>query len=134
MNGGADLHFHSDGVQPSEVERRVPQEDIERTSGRVAFPQRLPVYAHMHRSDWSLGEGQDSGETQGKGIGEIRLTIRNKTLPPDEKGLKATGLFRNLKIFKDLKNCNSFGGRRSYPFHGFLINSGSNSPVKQLGK
>ena len=59
-----DLHFNSDGVQSSEVERRIPQQNIERTSGRVAFPQRFPVYAHVHRCDLSLGEGQDSVEKQ----------------------------------------------------------------------
>ncbi len=60
----ADLHFNSDGVQSSEVERRIPQQNVERTSSRVALPQRFPIHADMHRCDRSLGEGQDPSEKQ----------------------------------------------------------------------
>lgn len=54
-----DLHFNLDGVQPSEVERRIPGQHIERTSSRVAFSQRVAVDADMYRCDRSLREGQD---------------------------------------------------------------------------
>lgn len=54
-----DLYFNLDGVQAFEVERRIPGQHIERTSSRVAFSQRLPVDADVHRCDQSLREGQD---------------------------------------------------------------------------
>lgn len=60
-----DLHFNLDGVQPFEVERRIPGQDIERTSSRVAFSQKVPVDADMYRCDRSLREGQDPVQRHG---------------------------------------------------------------------
>lgn len=60
-----DLHFDLDGVQPFEVERRIPGQHIERTSSRVAFSQRVPVDADMYRCDRSLREGQDPVKKHG---------------------------------------------------------------------
>lgn len=59
---GTHLHCNSDYVQPSEVKRRIPQQNIEWASSRVAFPQSFSIDADMHCSDQSLGEGQDPSE------------------------------------------------------------------------
>lgn len=66
------LHFDSDSVQPSEVERGFPWHHIQRTSSRLAFTHLHPVHADVNCCDRGIREGQDPEET-----GETRVRIQD---------------------------------------------------------
>lgn len=49
-----DLYFDLNGVQPSEVEGRIPRKDVQGPSSIATFTQRFPVDADVHSSDRGL--------------------------------------------------------------------------------
>lgn len=77
--GKTDLHFDLDGVQPGEVEGRIPWQDVERSTGKAAFTQRFPVDADVHGGDRCLREGQDpvTGKEKKKSTHiSLRLSVK----------------------------------------------------------
>lgn len=52
--GVTDLHFDLDGVQPGEVEGRIPRQDVQRSSGEAPLAKEFAVDADVHGGDRGL--------------------------------------------------------------------------------